>query len=112
MLGQMVHRPFRKDQRQQIESSLITSCGQGSLDALYGVLAEQGSLDELYGDLAELTNLIHSCALYSGRGRSVLRNACLGNGARLRLPLCSSAVQRVAHAAIKRLRRSNSSDRA
>src|SRR5262249_51406100 len=61
MLGQMVHRPLRKDQRQQIEPSLITSCGQGSLDALYGVLAEQGSLDELYGDLAELTNRIHSC---------------------------------------------------
>src|SRR5262245_20666544 len=61
MLGQMVHRPLRKDQRQQIEPSLINSCGQGSLDALYGVLAEQGNLDELYGDLAELTNRIHSC---------------------------------------------------
>jgi hypothetical protein len=41
----MVHRPLCKDQRQQIESSLITSCGQGTLDAFYGVLAEQGSPD-------------------------------------------------------------------
>src|SRR5262245_43813566 len=46
MLGQMLHPPLRKDKRQQLEPPLINSWGQGSLDELYGVLAE-------------LTNRIH-----------------------------------------------------